>query len=239
MRKSIAILMAATMLTGTLVQIAVAQPEYGGPGYGQPPGRDYNDGYREGYRQCYDDSRNRVRYDDRVPNGQDRPGPGAFNDQDQRWRQRYQQEYTYTDDNYYRQCRTQVDPGGVIAGALIGGLLGNALGRGGGRGGATIAGVVVGGALGATLTKNLNCEEQSYAYKTYYDGFNSGRTDVPYQWRNPSSGDYGEMRINNYNYDQGGFRCANFTQQIFVSGRPQAASGRACQQPDGTWAIVG
>jgi len=238
MKKTIALLIASTMLTGTFAESAVAQPSYGGQSYGQRPAGDYNDGYREGYRQGYDDSRNRVRYDDRVPNGQ-RPGTGAFNDQNQRWRQNYRQTYTYTDDTYYRQCRTQVDPGGVIAGALIGGLLGNSLGRGSGRGGATIAGVVVGGAMGAALTKNLNCEDQSYAYKTYYDGFNSGRTNVPYQWRNPNSGNYGEMRVNNYNYDQGGFRCASFTQQIFVNGRPQAANGRACQQPDGTWAVVG
>ena len=127
----------------------------------------------------------------------------------------------------------------MIAGALIGGLLGNALGSGRSRGGATSAGVVAGGALGAVLTKGMDCEDQSYAYKTYYDGFNAGRTNVPYQWRNPRSGHYGEMRVLDYANDRGGFRCANFTQEIFVQGRPQAARGRACQQPDGTWAIVG
>jgi surface antigen len=239
MNKSIVVFIAATVVTGISVQTVAAQPGYGGPGYGQPSGRSYNDGFRDGYRQGYDDGGIRARFDDRAPNLQGPPGRSAFDDQDQRWRQRYQREYTYTDDNYYRQCRTQVDPGGVIAGALIGGLLGNALGRGGGRGGATIAGVVAGGALGAALTRNLNCEDQSYAYKTYYDGFNSGRTNVPYQWRNPNSGNYGEVRVNNYANDQSGFRCANFTQQIYIQGRPQAASGRACQQPDGTWAIVG
>jgi len=205
MKKSIALLTATTMLTGMLAQSVAAQPGYGGSGYGPPPGRSYNDGFRDGYRQGYDDGSIRARYDDRAPNVQGPPGPGVFNDQDQLWRQRYQRQYTYTDDNYYRQCRTQVDPGGVIAGALIGGLLGNALGRGGGRGGATIAGVVAGGALGAALTRNLNCEDQSYAYKTYYDGFNSGRTNVPYQWRNPNSGNYGEFRVNRYDNDQAGF----------------------------------
>jgi surface antigen len=227
MLKSVATLMATTLFTGMLVQTAAAQP-----GYGQ--GRDYPNGYREGYRQGYESSRKRGRYDDRAPDFQT---PAAFGESRQRWRERYQREYTYQDDNYYRQCRTKVDPAGVIAGALIGGLLGNAVGRGGG--GATIAGVVAGGALGAVLTKNMDCEDQSYAYKTYYDGFNSGRTNVPYQWRNPRNGNYGEMRVIDYANDRGGFRCANFTQEIFIKGRPQAARGRACQQPDGTWAIVG
>jgi surface antigen len=214
-----------------VIQAAAAQPGYGPP-------RQYDDGYRDGYRAGYDDGNRRQRYDDRVPN--QGPGPGAYNnDPDARWRQNYQREYTYNDDNYYRECRTQADPGGVLAGALIGGILGNALGRGSGRGGATIAGVVVGGALGAALTRNLDCEDRSYAYKTYYDGFNSGRTNVPFQWRNPRNGHYGEFRVNNYYNDQVGFRCANFTQQIFINGRPEAASGRACQQPDGTWAVVG
>lgn len=239
LKKSIALLMASTLCAGLFVQTAGAQPNYGQSGFGAPVRGDYGAGFREGYRQGYDDGRNRARYDDRVPDNQPPPRQRNFDNQDQSWNQRYQRQYTYQDDNYYRQCRTKVDPGGVIAGALIGGLLGNSMARGNGRTGATIAGVVVGGAMGAALTRNLDCEDQSYAYKTYYDGFNSGRTNVPYQWRNPNNGNYGEVRVNNYYNDQGGFRCANFTQQIFVNGRPQAASGRACQQPDGTWAIVG
>lgn len=235
LKNSVAILMVTTMFAGIFVQSAIAQPGYGQPGYSTAPGGDYNAGPPDRYRQGYDEGSDRVRYDDRGPDVQ---SSGDFNDQRQSWRQRYQREYTYQDDNYYRQCRTQVDPAGVIAGALIGGLLGNALGQRGRRGVPTIAGVVVGGALGAALTRNLSCEDQSYAYNTYYNGFNSGRTNVPYQWRNPNSGNYGEVRVNNYFNDPGGFRCANFNQQIFINRRPQAASGRACQQPDGTWAVV-
>lgn len=236
MNRYLALFMSCAFLTSVSVP-ALGQPGYRGPGYGES--REYLDGYRAGYREGYDDGRDRSPYNDRAPNLRGGPGPAAFNDERQNWRQRYQREYTYTDDSYYRECRTQVDPGGVIAGALIGGLLGNTLGRGGGKGGATIAGVVAGGALGAALTKNLDCEDRSYAYRTYYDGFNSGRTNVPYRWRNPNNGNYGEFRVNNYANDPAGFRCANFTQEIYVRGRPQTGTGRACQQPDGTWAIVG
>jgi surface antigen len=125
----------------------------------------------------------------------------------------------------------------VLGGALVGGLLGNALGHGGGRAGATIAGVVVGGAVGAALTSHLDCNDRSYAYKTYADGFNTGRPGT-YRWRNPENGHYGTFRVETYYSDPDGFHCANYTQQVFVDGRPQAARGRACQQPDGTWAII-
>jgi Ni/Co efflux regulator RcnB/surface antigen len=155
------------------------------------------------------------------------------------WQQRYAREYSYGDDLYYQQCRTNPDPAGVIAGAIIGGLLGNAVGRGPGETGATVAGVIVGGALGAALTGKLDCEDRSYAYKTYYDAFNEGRPHAVHQWRNPRNGHYGDFRVDDYFYDPAGFRCANYTQQIFIDGRPQAATGHACQQPDGTWTVVG
>ena len=174
----------------------------------------------------------------RAPGSAMTTGRSPRNDLDQRWRARYTQAYTYNDDVYYRDCRTTADPAGVIAGALIGGLVGNSVGSGGGRGGATVAGVIVGGALGAAMTRNLNCEDRSYAYKTYYDGFNSGRANSNYQWRNPNNGHYGNFRVVSYINDPDGFRCANYRQEIFIQGRPQTTTGRACQQPDGTWTIV-
>ncbi len=159
-------------------------------------------------------------------------------DRDQQWRQRYARTYTYNDDFYYQQCRNSPDPAGTILGGLIGGLIGNAAGRDGNRTGLTIAGVIFGGAIGASLTSNMDCGDRSYAYKTYYEGFNSGRPGSRYQWSNPGTGHRGEVRIGTYFNDPGGFRCSNFTQTIYIQGRAQNANGTACRQPDGTWAIV-
>ncbi len=158
---------------------------------------------------------------------------------DQRWHQRYSRTYTYNDDVYYRECRKGPDPAGVIAGALIGGLIGNIAGHAGERTGPTIAGVIVGGAVGTALTSNLNCEDRSYAYKTYYEGFNSGRPGSRYEWRNPRNNDRGEFRVGRYYNDRDGFRCADYTQTIYVQSRRQKVSGQACRQPDGSWVIVG
>lgn len=173
------------------------------------------------------------------------PGPGSQNEQ-------YSRQYSYRDDPYYNQCRNTVDPAGVIAGALIGGLLGNAIGNSGGRGygrgrgrgrgrgngGAIIAGVVLGGVAGAALTSRMTCEDQSYAYRTYYDGLNSRRPNSRHAWTNPRSGNRGDFYVNDYYGGPGGYECANFSQSIWIDGRPEEATGRACRQPDGTWAIA-
>jgi len=158
-------------------------------------------------------------------------------DRDDRWRQRYSNYYSYNDDVYYRECRRSPDPAGILAGGLIGGLLGNSIGRGGNRTGATIAGVIVGGAVGAALTRNMDCDDRSYAYKTYYNGFNSGRPGS-YQWRNPRNDNRGEFRIGGYYNDPYGFRCARFNQVTYIRGRAYRANGVACRQPDGSWTIV-
>ena len=158
------------------------------------------------------------------------------NDRDQQWRQPYSRRYTYNDDVYYQSCRNAPDPAGAIVGGLIGGLLGNAAGHGGT--GATLAGVIFGGAVGAALTSNMDCEDRSYAYRTYYDGFNSGRANRSYAWRNPQNDHHGDFRVRSYYNDPYGFRCANFTQVTYIRGRSYDASGRACRQPDGTWAVV-
>jgi surface antigen len=234
------VILAAALMAATAAE-AAAGPAFrarpNNPQYQKGYEDGYQDAYREAYRNGYRDARTNRRYDDSdysygYGNNDDYDNDPRFG----RWRARYQRTYTYTDDNFYQECRTSVDPAGVIAGALIGGLLGNAVGNG--RGAPTVAGVIVGGTVGAALTRDLNCDDRSYAYKTYYDGFNAGRPNTVYQWRNPRSNNYGSFRVADYYNDPDGFRCANYTQQIFINGRPQAASGRACQQPDGTWAIV-
>ena len=225
----------AALMAATAVQPALAQGHAFGRSGNAAYGNGYEDGYRDAYRAGYEDGRANRRFDDHYGHP---PPPAARDAREDRWRQRYARTYTYNDDSFYQECRQSVDPAGVITGALIGGLLGNSVGHGGGRAGATVAGVVVGGTLGAALTRNLECEDRSYAYKTYYDGFNSGRPNSVYQWRNPKNGHYGDFRVADYYNDPDGFRCANYTQQIFINGRPQPAGGRACQQPDGTWTIV-
>jgi surface antigen len=170
------------------------------------------------------------------PGYRDSPYRGGPSNND-RWNRRYDRTYSYNDDGYYQQCRNSSDPAGVIAGGFIGGLLGNAAGSGRNRTGATIAGVIIGGAIGAALTSNLDCDDRSYAYKSYYDGLNSGRPGQ-HEWNNSRNNHRGQFRVESYYDDPDGFHCATFTQYIYIEGRQQEARGRACRQPDGSWATV-
>lgn len=159
-------------------------------------------------------------------------------DRNQLWRQRYSRAYTYNDDVAYTECRSRPDPAGVLAGAFLGGILGNAAGGRGDRGGATAAGVIAGGAIGAALTSKMDCGDRSYAYQSYSLAFNGGRPGASYQWNNPQNSHRGEMRVLDYYEDEDNFRCAVFTQTVYINNRPEEARGRACQQPDGNWAII-
>lgn len=165
-------------------------------------------------------------------------GRGWDRDREERWRARYHRTYALNDDAFYRECRNQPDPAGALVGAVIGGLLGNAAGNRRNETATTIAGVIAGGAIGAALTNKLDCEDRSYAYKTYTTGFNAGRANAFYDWQNPQSGARGRLHVLDYYNDEDGFRCTVYSQTIYIGGRPEEARGRACQQPDGAWAII-
>ena len=179
--------------------------------YGPPPPRDdrFGEGYDRGYRE------------------------GAENE-------RYRHDYRAADaDAFYRNCRQQRagnQAGGLIIGALAGGLIGNAIS--GGRGPGTVIGAIGGGALGASVGGDLSCEDRGYAYNVYYGGFERGKRNARYDWRNPRSGAYGYLDVGEYYRDRDGFRCATYTQTIYVHGRREVAHGNACRQRDGYWAFV-
>lgn len=157
---------------------------------------------------------------------------------DERWRDRYSRTYDYNDDAFYQQCRNGPDPGAVIAGGLIGGLLGAAVGGDDDRTGRTIAGIVIGAALGAAVTNNMECEDRSYAYRSYYDGLTSNRANTDYNWRNQRSGNYGRFHVDQYYDDPDGFRCATYRQTTYINRRPRESQGHACQQPNGVWVVL-
>ncbi len=156
-------------------------------------------------------------------------------DRDNNWRRRYSRSYSYNDDLYYRECRGRSDPAGILVGGLIGGLIGRSIGDE--RAGPTFAGIIIGGALGAALTRDLDCDDRSYAYHSYYDAFNGGRAGRVYAWRNPQSNHRGAFVVRSYYYDNDGFRCARYRHTVW-SDRRRQADGYACRQPDGAWAFL-
>ncbi|MGZ6243539.1 MAG: RcnB family protein, partial [Candidatus Binataceae bacterium] len=146
----------------------------------------------------------------------DDPRPEWRDDWRDRWQARYHHVYTMEEDPYYSRCRSQPDPAGALVGAVIGGLLGNAAGGRHDQGAATFAGVIAGGAIGASLTSHLSCDDQSYAYKTYAQGFGAGRPNATYTWQNPRTGVRGQLHVLDYYEDEDNFRCAAYSQTVYV-----------------------
>ena len=91
-------------------------------------------------------------------------------------------------------------------------------------------------AIGAAITAKMSCEDRGYAYRSYNEGFNAGRVNADYEWRNPDNGNRGRMHVIDYYKDEDDFRCSVYSQEIWIDGRREEARGRACQQPDGSWA---
>ena len=246
-KKALAILTAAAM-AGSAIQPAVAQ------NYGRDYGNTYNNGAaNNGY---YDNGANNNGYNDRYDsNSYNNDNNRYQSDQDRYQQQRDQYErdrnnYDRTYGNrarfdrlaYARECERQKSgntAGGAIVGALAGGLLGNTISRGPQRGAGTAVGAILGGVIGGTIGNNsLNCEDRSYEIDTYYSGFETGLPHARYDWRSPRSDAYGYLQVEDYYRDRSGYRCANYTQQIYVHGRPEVARGVACRQPDGTWRMT-
>jgi surface antigen len=236
-RRTLAILTAAAMACSAIQPLAAQgynDREYGGS---------YNDRYSGQYGNDYG------RYD----NGQYNSGQynsGQSNNYYDNDRGRYEQDRDRYDADrraaafdrmaYYRDCERQRQgntAGGAIVGALAGGLLGNSISRGPQRGAGTAVGAIFGGVLGAAIGNKITCEDRSYAVDASYRGFEAGRPHARYDWHSPR-GPYGYVEVGDYYRDRSGYRCATYTQEIWVEGRPETARGHACRQPDGTWAFV-
>lgn len=146
-----------------------------------------------------------------------------------RWQDRYTRPYSYQDDIFYRDCRGQPDPAGVIAGAMIAGMPGHTAGK---------PGILIAGEAGAALVARFGCADRSNAYKAYFAAFTRGRPHSNYDWNDPDTGIRGSFRIASFYDDDDGFHCATYSQLIFVKTRSEEIKGRACQQPDGNWVII-
>lgn len=61
-----------------------------------------------------------------------------------------------------------------------------------------------------------------------------------YGYEPPYSYDEGPMNYQDgrYSGSDNGPYCREFQTTVVIDGRPQSAHGTACQQPDGTWAVV-
>ena len=122
---------------------------------------------------------------------------------------------------------------GTVLGAVAGGVVGNQFGHGPGRVAATLAGAAIGGVLGGSIGAQIDEADRQAAYAAQVDAVSNGQRRT---WRGPD-GAYGYIDPGPEAYRAEGY-CREYTHTIYIGGRPQAGTGLACRQPDGSWRIV-
>lgn len=135
----------------------------------------------------------------------------------------------YREGDYERDCRAGNAAAGTIFGALAGGLIGGAASHG--NGGAVVGGVILGGLLGNALTRDIDCEDQRYAFDAYRSSLN-GEIGRDYDWHHGDSrGTFTSVRA----YEDHGMECRAFHAVIYRHGEREERDGAACRRPDGDW----
>ena len=137
--------------------------------------------------------------------------------------------------NYYRQgayeqnCQRGNAVAGTIFGAAAGGILGSAVSRG--NGGAVVGGAVLGGLLGNTIARDIDCNDQPYAFNVYSNGLN-GQVGRRYDWNRGSNRGYFQPTRE---FRRSGTVCREFIATSYRGAREMRRNGVACRASDGNW----
>ncbi len=123
---------------------------------------------------------------------------------------------------------------GTVVGAVAGGLLGSTLGKGDGRVAGAMVGAFLGGVVGNEIGKRMDEVDRRAAMEAEYRALETGPAGTAIPWRNPKTGHYGNV-VPSKPYMANSQHCRTYTHTIYISGRPETLSGKACRRPDGTW----
>jgi surface antigen len=135
----------------------------------------------------------------------------------------------YQQGAYEQNCHRGNAATGTIFGALAGGLIGSAVSHG--NGGAVVGGAVLGGLLGNTVSKDIACDDQPYAFRVYSAGLN-GNLGRRYDWNHGQARGY---FMPTREYRRGAAVCRDFTETTFHGDRELTHGGTACRAQDGNW----
>ena len=127
---------------------------------------------------------------------------------------------------------------GTIVGAGLGALAGSQIGGGKDNMVAIAMGTLAGAWMGGELGKSLDKADQAYMNRSTQESLEYSKTNVTTSWRNPDSGHSGTVTPTQTYQKASGEYCRTFEQTIYVDGKTEAATGRACRQSDGTWKVV-
>ena len=156
--------------------------------------------------------------------------------------------------------------GGVVIGGAVGGLLGSTIGKGRGKLVATATGALVGSLFGNHLAQGQPSYVARRAPRPVYHHHRRGHRNAHrhnrrdrrhlHRSRTHRPAPYGDhnsqvvyvrpapppvtdtVQVTTVYDPATGSYCREYQREVIINGRPVAAYGRACQQPDGSWKIV-
>ena len=138
-------------------------------------------------------------------------------------------------------CTTAPGPketGGTLIGAGTGALIGSQIGSGDGKLVAVAIGTLAGAILGQEVGKSLDRADKLAMERNAQYSLEHTRTNTSTTWRNPDSGNSGNITpVETYQTREGQY-CREYIQTVIIGGEKQQAYGTACRQPDGNWKIV-
>ena len=133
----------------------------------------------------------------------------------------------------------QKETAGTIIGGIGGAVLGSQIGGGSGQIVATAIGTFAGALIGNEVGKSLDRADQ-LAMRQAEQQAHSAPIGDRIVWNNPDSGNSGTVTPVREGTDaNSGAYCREYQTTVTVGGRDQEAYGTACQQPDGSWKVVG
>ncbi len=132
----------------------------------------------------------------------------------------------------------QKETAGTVIGGVAGAVLGSQVGSGSGQIIATAVGTLAGAMIGSEIGKSLDRADQ-LAMAEAERKAHTAPIGEKIVWNNPDSGHSGSVTpIRDGRNAQNNAYCREYQTTVLIDGEEQAAFGRACQQPDGTWKVV-
>jgi len=127
---------------------------------------------------------------------------------------------------------------GTLIGAGTGAVLGGQIGHGKGRLVAVAIGTLAGALMGQEIGRSLDRADQIAMQQNAQYALEYTPTNTSTPWRNPDSGNHGQITpVETYQKTSGEY-CREYQQTVWIGNEQQQAYGTACRQPDGTWKII-
>jgi surface antigen len=127
---------------------------------------------------------------------------------------------------------------GTLVGAGTGALIGSQIGGGRGQLVATSLGTLLGGYLGNQAGRSLDRADQIYAGQAQLQSLEFAPSGAATSWRNPDTGNYGEVVPMPAYQGPSGAYCREFRHNVYIGGQKEPIYGTACRQPDGQWQLM-